>query len=173
MYALLDRLYAVRVPDHRGQRVGLAWVDGMANFRRSKHRLPPAVFRAARKHVLPSHKWSTWILTGALVFWHLTLSGEIVELSRRMNLSLSYMVGALFFAQFLGLFAFTYVVLLPISRRLYARDLIATCVSHGACASCGYDLREVHPSPDGCAVCPECGAAWRLASTIPSHGNGL
>jgi hypothetical protein len=30
------------------------------------------------------------------------------------------------------------------------------------CASCGYDLRGSKVEPDGCTVCPECGAAWRL-----------
>lgn len=32
----------------------------------------------------------------------------------------------------------------------------------GLCWSCGYDLRGMTPDPDGCTVCPECGAAWRL-----------
>lgn len=30
------------------------------------------------------------------------------------------------------------------------------------CPSCGYSLYECEPKPDGCTVCPECGAAWRL-----------
>lgn len=30
------------------------------------------------------------------------------------------------------------------------------------CPSCSYRLRGVPPEPDGCTVCPECGAAWRL-----------
>jgi hypothetical protein len=28
------------------------------------------------------------------------------------------------------------------------------------CPSCCYDLRSIEPEGDGCAVCPECGAAW-------------
>ena len=31
------------------------------------------------------------------------------------------------------------------------------------CASCGYALDAVQIQSDGCRVCPECGAAWRLA----------
>ena len=31
------------------------------------------------------------------------------------------------------------------------------------CAACEYDLKTVAASPDGCLVCPECGAAWRTA----------
>lgn len=32
--------------------------------------------------------------------------------------------------------------------------------AHRRCGACGYDLRQFEPAPDGCAVCPECGAAW-------------
>ncbi|MEM1071826.1 MAG: hypothetical protein AAGB48_03840 [Planctomycetota bacterium] len=32
------------------------------------------------------------------------------------------------------------------------------------CMSCGYGLRDLSPEPDGCIVCPECGAAWKLPS---------
>ncbi len=30
------------------------------------------------------------------------------------------------------------------------------------CAACGYHLRGLTSEPDGCTLCPECGAAWRL-----------
>lgn len=30
------------------------------------------------------------------------------------------------------------------------------------CASCGYSLKELPPAEDGCTICPECGAAWKL-----------
>lgn len=30
------------------------------------------------------------------------------------------------------------------------------------CAACGYALKGLAPDPDGCTVCPECGAAWTL-----------
>lgn len=32
----------------------------------------------------------------------------------------------------------------------------------GRCPSCDYDLAHLPPEADGCTVCPECGAAWRL-----------
>jgi hypothetical protein len=31
------------------------------------------------------------------------------------------------------------------------------------CASCQYALDGILPEPDGCTVCPECGAAWKLS----------
>jgi len=39
--------------------------------------------------------------------------------------------------------------------RLLARE--------GHCLRCLYSLRGIPPQKDGCTVCPECGAAWRLA----------
>lgn len=30
------------------------------------------------------------------------------------------------------------------------------------CPACATDLGNGEPEPDGCTVCPECGAAWRL-----------
>ncbi len=34
--------------------------------------------------------------------------------------------------------------------------------SRKLCAACAYDLSSHEPEPDGCTVCPECSAAWRL-----------
>ncbi|GJM18987.1 MAG: hypothetical protein DHS20C14_12000 [Phycisphaeraceae bacterium] len=34
----------------------------------------------------------------------------------------------------------------------------------GVCWSCGYDLKGLPAAADGCVVCPECGAAWRVRS---------
>ncbi|MEM1165049.1 MAG: hypothetical protein AAGI30_02025 [Planctomycetota bacterium] len=31
-----------------------------------------------------------------------------------------------------------------------------------ACIACRFDLRGLEPEDDGCTVCPECGAAWRV-----------
>lgn len=36
------------------------------------------------------------------------------------------------------------------------------------CASCAYSLKELAPEQDGCTVCPECGAAWRLRPIEPA-----
>jgi hypothetical protein len=32
----------------------------------------------------------------------------------------------------------------------------------GLCPACGYGIRGVPSEADGCTVCPECGAAWRV-----------
>lgn len=69
---------------------------------------------------------------------------------------------------------------LPIeaNAQLVARAI----VRRKLCPSCGYSLRGLRPERDGCAVCPECGAAWRIhdqftslttspAQTTPSTGS--
>ncbi|MEM9167145.1 MAG: cytochrome C oxidase subunit IV family protein [Planctomycetota bacterium] len=42
------------------------------------------------------------------------------------------------------------------------RDML---ILNRRCASCAFDLSNLLPQPDGCTVCPECNAAWRL----PEH----
>jgi hypothetical protein len=39
---------------------------------------------------------------------------------------------------------------------------IRVCVKNGICSACGYNIKGLEPQDDGCTVCPECGAAWRL-----------
>ncbi len=53
---------------------------------------------------------------------------------------------------------------------LYARRRAWKSISDGRnamlrfriCPACGYNLRKSEPESDGCIVCPECAAAWRL-----------
>ncbi len=49
--------------------------------------------------------------------------------------------------------------------RTFARKLSKWRLGRGACAACGYALEGVLAEQDGCAVCPECGAAWKLGSS--------
>ena len=34
----------------------------------------------------------------------------------------------------------------------------------GLCPCCGYELRDLEAAGDGCTVCPECGAGWRMTA---------
>lgn len=45
-----------------------------------------------------------------------------------------------------------------------SRSLRDSMGNRGLCAACGYDISNHEPEPDGCTVCPECAAAWRLVS---------
>ena len=41
-------------------------------------------------------------------------------------------------------------------------------LTQGFCPACAHGLRGVPPGPDGCTVCPECGAAWRAHGETPA-----
>lgn len=51
---------------------------------------------------------------------------------------------------------------LLIIRRVAPERIATTYLWANLCGSCGYDLAAVEPEADGCRVCPECGAAWRI-----------
>jgi len=55
------------------------------------------------------------------------------------------------------------LVLLVVNPRRPAGSYIAftSLLSNGYCPACAYRIDTVRPAPDGCTVCPECGAAWR------------
>lgn len=42
------------------------------------------------------------------------------------------------------------------------RRLIDTLIGRNRCGSCGNDLAGLDVGEDGCTLCPECGAAWKL-----------
>jgi hypothetical protein len=49
-------------------------------------------------------------------------------------------------------------VLQPTFRRAAVRRILRLRL----CPACAYDLGAAPTADDGCAVCPECGAAWRV-----------
>lgn len=60
------------------------------------------------------------------------------------------------------------VVALRITSRLLGRRpdytslKVRRLLESGQCPGCLYKVWTVNPEPDGCTVCPECGAAWRV-----------
>lgn len=67
------------------------------------------------------------------------------------------------------------VAMIPalVAWRLLTRQTcrwVATGMANvGWCASCGYCLSGLIANDNECTVCPECGAAWRLPSDLPSE----
>ncbi|MFZ4572926.1 MAG: hypothetical protein ACOYN0_00930 [Phycisphaerales bacterium] len=58
-----------------------------------------------------------------------------------------------------GIVACLVVLMLPMAKpERYARVM----VEHGVCGSCGGLLAGLPAQPDGCVVCPECRAAWKV-----------
>lgn len=60
-----------------------------------------------------------------------------------------------------GLIAAWQVRLLVAAR---ARWWMQRRLPHSQCAACAFHLDDLTPEPDGCTVCPECGAAWKLGA---------
>lgn len=158
------RTFDVKVPDHRGCVVSLLSVSALTKWKK-KYAMSRGLFRSAREEELfglgTSHTWEvlgilalTYIVAGAL----LIVIGKLLGLPGRGNvlsgvvLAASLLLGALMPAS-----------LLSWSRRKYAHRLIATFTEHRVCPSCGYDLMGLGAEGDGCTLCPECAAAWRLA----------
>jgi len=54
------------------------------------------------------------------------------------------------------------VLLLAAVRSRCQRGAVTQLRGLRKCLSCGYELRGLTPAEDGCVVCPECSAAWRL-----------
>jgi len=44
-----------------------------------------------------------------------------------------------------------------------AESVVTALTRTGLCPSCAYNMEGVVLEHDGCTVCPECGAAWRLS----------
>jgi hypothetical protein len=47
-------------------------------------------------------------------------------------------------------------------RSFFLKRFAGRLLRAGLCVCCDYHLAAVPPEPDGCRVCPECGAAWKL-----------
>ncbi len=73
-------------------------------------------------------------------------------------------------------FALLLVVIGPfIERRRLSRNAAAASeglLERHLCPSCGYKLTALPIDPDGCTICPECGAAWRLGGGGAALGSG-
>lgn len=57
--------------------------------------------------------------------------------------------------------------LVPLDRASRRRERARLTTLPPVCLACVYDLTGVPTDPDGCTVCPECGAAWKLAPRDP------
>jgi hypothetical protein len=68
-------------------------------------------------------------------------------------------VGSLWAPVLLMIVVITALMILGRSLRTVARR---SCLRLGLCPACGYEIGSLPAATDGCTVCPECGAAWRL-----------
>lgn len=69
---------------------------------------------------------------------------------------------ALSIGLYLGLAVIAWIAMHACYHRLLIPELARAALRRGKCASCSYPLADLQPATDGCTVCPECGAAWKL-----------
>lgn len=76
--------------------------------------------------------------------------------------SLAVLIGLSFSSLVVSLYSYIYVW----KSAEHGRDAL---LASGLCPSCGYGIVGVRCEPDGCTVCPECDAAWRMGFQRPAE----
>jgi len=93
-----------------------------------------------------------WVLVVRLFFWKWFTTGTMVAGSVIASIVVSIVTERL------------------IGTGLHSRQwdkFVAAYTKAGQCPSCGYGLRGLPITEDGCVVCPECTAAWRFSRLVP------
>lgn len=115
-------------------------------------------FRKAAR--IPDQRFFRFSFGGCLVVFVLAL---FVVLARRVyGLELRWAVAGGCLAW--GMYRAFALVWDGTAYRLRAASLVRAMLAEWRCPSCAYDLRHLKAHEDGCVICPECGAAWRVNS---------
>jgi hypothetical protein len=62
------------------------------------------------------------------------------------------------------------IILVPVAR-FRRRHLVTLFARAGVCPACTHSLHGLPVESDGCTVCPECGAAWRVTAQDSQSSN--
>jgi hypothetical protein len=142
----------IRIRDHRGRRVPVRRIGNGRLWAMLAHSATTAGSAVAGLGAVAFVAWFTYRLgitggePGPGPFGLFDLGGSWVV--------------ALFIAAFL----LWVPLLLSILRSSFLDELSAGKLLIQQCGACGYELGGTATERDGCRVCPECGAAWRLAN---------
>jgi predicted Zn-ribbon and HTH transcriptional regulator len=109
------------------------------------------------------------------------IAARVTQITGNENIRIGAVVGALavlcgvFLVAVLGMNQWAWWLTLAVglilamlwqSRTVQQRvapSIRLTLLSEARCASCAYDLRGLQIEDDGCTLCPECQAAWRIS----------
>jgi hypothetical protein len=94
-------------------------------------------------------------LAGLLAIASVVLSAAVMYRSGHVSLAVSIAIVVVFAG---GAVAIGGRSLVRANWPTWRRVMLA----EGHCPSCGYGLMELKEQEDGCRVCAECGAAWRV-----------
>ena len=166
--------------DARGQRVPLLYVKPRAIRRlawpeAARPRLEAALLAARR-----ATRLDRWPVAGFLFFAAGAGVAGQVWLGRKMATdSVTGRLSGDDVGVLLGLTLIPVGLLVAGLHTLAGRTLLRlrgaarAFASTGICPSCFADLTKATPEPDGCSLCPGCGAAWRLPpgadAEAPTH----
>lgn len=152
----------MRARDDRGSRIRVRapWVTGLPTKAQKRDArllelrlLFVRMFRKGSVQVAVVELVGLWLAAGLFL-----IPGVIGFLEERHGVfMLLMMVGGL-----LGVFGAMRPGMLVREYAQRRRDFRDTLRADPYCVACGYHLEGVSAEGDGCIVCPECGAAWRL-----------
>jgi hypothetical protein len=151
------RTFFPRITDDRGSATPAyplrrRWLDGLSNTA-----LPAALAATIRADInasRPAPARDRWVQYAIPLF---ILANMALLLTRlgvmarggRLLIAATILAAAGLATQLLGRFA-------------SSKEIAWSFLAHRRCPSCAYDLSAISPESDGCRVCPECGAAWKL-----------
>lgn len=73
---------------------------------------------------------------------------------------------AISIAFYLAAAVITWIAISAWYQKLVIPEQAGEILRRGACVSCKYPIADLNPDSDGCTVCPECGAAWKLNARL-------
>lgn len=159
-----------RIEDHRGRPAKL-FRSGVIFWRYpGEHAVAPAIWKRIRRDVIArmsndvdvAERWFLRVGRFCAALILLGIAGlavfSVAQLIRYPNQA-SILI---FFGPVIVLYSVInqYFSGYPANAPMYIIQPIL--LDHGLCVQCGYFIKGLPPEPDGCTVCPECGAAWKL-----------
>lgn len=106
-----------------------------------------------------------WLIPAAIIIAGVAVYASIqgvFDWQALLFVSFAVLVAMSFSSLVVSLYSYIYVW----KSAEHGRDAL---LASGLCPSCGYGIVGVRCEPDGCTVCPECGAAWRMGSQRPAE----
>lgn len=152
-------LTPLTITDHRGRDVPFMSAESSPSLAERLSR-PSAIDRKSLtrsiRRLAPIRERIAWGLlsTAVLLLWW--------WFSFRMWHSQTARIAATF-AGFIAIGAILFRARVRRLRRRYRGLIVDAVLQAGRCPSCRYDLRAIPEADDRCRICPECGAAWRIA----------
>jgi hypothetical protein len=156
---------SITVRDHRGS----AWRLARTPWKEAKTReLRRDNFPDARDMVvyLAIAVISAVVIWGAFaIVWRLVY-GELQANLKNFGLPLTALISFAIPIAFAAPHAF---LVYKAARWLWAPIEAREMLRKNLCPHCRFSLAAIFPDLDGCTVCPECGAAWKLPPPTPNN----